>query len=208
MKKKLKSGSKNWIKRHIKDRYVQLKRAKGYRSRSAFKLIEIDSKFNILKNNNYILDLGSAPGGWSQVISEKIKKGRILAIDILPMKKINNVDFILGDFLNKNIQSKIMRLCNNKLDTIVSDMASNTTGNKDLDSIRTSELCINAMEFSKLVLSKNGIFLSKFFMGSTHKEIKEKADEIFKKVIFYKPDSSRKDSREVYIFCKNIINQH
>ena len=208
MKKKLKSGSKNWIKRHIKDRYVQLKRAKGYRSRSAFKLIEIDSKFNILKNNNYILDLGSAPGGWSQVISEKIKKGRILAIDILPMEKINNVDFILGDFLNKNIQSKIMRLCNNKLDTIVSDMASNTTGNKDLDSIRTSELCINAMEFSKLVLSKNGIFLSKFFMGSTHKEIKEKADEIFKKVIFYKPDSSRKDSREVYIFCKNIINQH
>ena len=187
---------------------MQLKRAKGYRSRSAFKLIEIDSKFNILKNNNYILDLGSAPGGWSQVISEKIKKGRILAIDILPMKKINNVDFILGDFLNKNIQSKIMRLCNNKLDTIVSDMASNTTGNKDLDSIRTSELCINAMEFSKLVLSKNGIFLSKFFMGSTHKEIKEKADEIFKKVIFYKPDSSRKDSREVYIFCKNIINQH
>ena len=207
-KKKLKSGSKKWISRNIEDIYVLKKRSHNLRSRSAFKLLEIDRKFKILKNNSYVLDLGCAPGGWSQIIAKKVKNGKILANDILPMDEISNVTFILGDFLSDKIQERISKHFKTKIDIVVSDMASNTTGNKDLDSFRTSELCLNAMTFSRKILNNNGIFLSKFFMGSSFNEIQTKANAFFKKVVFYKPNSSRKESRELYMFCKNIINYH
>ena len=204
--KKLKESSKKWIARNIDDIYVKQKKIQGFRSRSAFKLLEIDKKFKLLNNSSYILDLGSSPGSWSQILAKKIKNGKILASDIMPMEKIDNVHFILGDFLNETIQEKIFKHFDCKIDTIISDMAANTTGSKDLDSLRTSELCLNAMEFSKNILNKNGVFLSKFFMGSSFSEIRKKAKIYFKKVVFYKPNSSRKESRELYIFCKNIIN--
>jgi len=206
IKKKLKSSSKTWIARHIRDEYVKAKETQGYRSRSAFKLLEIDSKFKIFRNKIYVLDLGSSPGGWSQVLSQRIKNGKIIAVDILPMEPIRNVQFILGDFLDQNFQKKIFEGSNKKMDIVLSDMASNTTGNKALDSYRTAELCLNAMELARSMLNNNGIFIAKFFMGESHKQIQKKANIIFKKVKFYKPNASRKDSKELYLICKNIIN--
>ena len=203
--KKLKDSSRKWIARQINDEFGRQKIIQGFRSRSAFKLLEMEKKFKILKSNSHILDLGSSPGGWSQVLSQKVKKGRIVAVDVLPMKKINNVNFILGNFSNSNTQKKILELFNHKLDIIVSDMAANTTGNKSLDSFKTAELNFNTINFSKNTLNKGGILLCKLFMGAEFKEIKKRANLVFKKVIFYKPNPSRKDSREIYMFCKEVI---
>ena len=122
------------------------------------------------------------------------------------MEKIDNVDFVKGDFLDNNIHKKIMLYFNNEVDVVLSDMATNTTGNKDLDSYRTGELCLNAMNLAIKILSQNGVFLSKIFMGSIFKEINQKANNNFKKVVKYKPLSSKKESKEIYIFCKGILN--
>jgi len=205
LNKKLKDSSRKWIARQVNDEFAKQKVVQGFRSRSAFKLLEIEKKFKIFKNNSHILDLGSSPGGWSQVLAQKIKKGKILAVDILPMKKINNVNFILGNFLNSNIQQKILGLLNHKVDIIVSDMAANTTGNRSLDSFRMAELNFNTINFSKNTLNKGGILLCKLFMSAEFKEIKKRANLVFKKVTFYKPAPSRKDSREIYMVCKEII---
>lgn len=206
LNKRLKENSRKWISRQINDPFVQQTKNQGYRSRSAFKLKELDEKFKIIKTDDFLLDLGSSPGGWSQVAAKKIKKGKILAIDIIQMEKIERVNFILGDFLNFNIQKKVEKFFNKKIDAVISDMASNTTGNKSLDSFRTGELCLNSMEFSRHILKKEGVFLSKFFMGSIHKEIELKAKQVFKKVFVYKPHSSRKESRELYLYCKYPVN--
>ena len=203
--KNLKEKSIKWIRRHINDPFVKQKNILGYRSRSAFKLIELNNKFNFLNDRKNILDLGSSPGGWSQVTSKSNKNGKNFAIDILPMKKIDGVKFMEGDFLNPKVQDKILNFFDGKIDIIISDMASNTTGNKDMDTFRTSELCLMSMDFSKKILKQNGVFISKIFMGYTFNEIDKKANEIFKKVTIYKPKASRKKSRELYIFCKNII---
>ena len=203
--KSLKNSSKQWISRQINDPLVRKAKIYGYRSRSAFKLIELDNKFHILKKGKSLLDLGSAPGGWSQVAVKKIKD-KILAVDIDFMEKIQNVEFILGNFLEPTIKKKIKLFFNEKIDIIVSDMASNTTGNKDLDSFKTSELCFNALEFSKENLDRKGTLICKIFMGSAFQAIEKKAKDIFSTVIKYKPNSSRKESRELYLFCKNLIN--
>ena len=197
-------SSKNWLIKRNKDLYFRQSKIQGYRSRSAFKLIEINNKFKFLKKNTSLLDLGSSPGGWSQVASKEISKGRILAVDIKSMEKINNVDFIKGDFRKNEICGKIMTYFNNKTDVVLSDAAENTTGNKTLDSYRTGELCENAMNLAKKILVRDGVFLSKIFMGSTFKEINEKAKKCFKRVVIYKPLSSKKESKEIYIFCKGI----
>ena len=121
LNKKLKDSSRKWIARQVNDEFAKQKVVQGFRSRSAFKLLEIEKKFKIFKNNSHILDLGSSPGGWSQVLAQKIKKGKILAVDILPMKKINNVNFILGNFLNSNIQQKILGLLNHNIPGFLAD---------------------------------------------------------------------------------------
>ena len=151
------------------------------------------------------MDLGSSPGGWSQVINKEIIKGKILAVDIKPMEKINNVDFIKGDFRESKICQKIMLYFNNKIDVVLSDMAANTSGNRALDSYRTGELCLEAMSLAIKILNKDGVFLSKIFMGSIFNEINEKAKNCFKKIIKYKPISSKKESKEIYIFCKGVL---
>ena len=197
--------SKNWILKQKKDQFFLKSKIEGYRSRSAFKLIEIDKKFNFLKKNTLLLDLGSAPGGWSQVASKKITNGKILSIDLKTMEKIKNVDFLKGNFLETDIDNKIMLYFKSKIDVVMSDMAANTTGNKSLDSFRTGELCLNALDLSLRVLSKDGIFLSKIFMGSIFLEIDKKAKERFKKVIKYKPISSKTESKEIYIYCKGVL---
>ena len=196
--------SKNWLNRQKKDPFIRQSKIQGFRSRSAFKLIEMNEKFKFINRNTNMLDLGSSPGGWSQVASKKINNGKILAIDIKPMEKIENVQFLEGDITNFDIYSKIYSYFKKKIDLVISDMAANTTGNKNLDSYRTGELCIKAMDLAQKILNQDGVFLSKFFMGSTFKEIDEKANKCFKKVIKYKPSPSRQESKEIYIYCKGI----
>ena len=198
-------STKNWLLKKNKDYYFRQSRIQGYRSRSAFKLIDMNKKFRFLKENLSLLDLGSSPGGWSQVARKKIKKGKILAVDIKNMEKIDNVKFMKGDFNEDSIYKSIILFFNKKVDVVLSDMAVNTTGNKDLDSYRTGELCLKAINLSKEILSKDGIFLSKIFMGSIFKEINAKAEKSFKKVIKYKPLSSKKESKEIYILCKGLL---
>ena len=196
--------SKNWIRRQRRDIYVRNAIIRGYRSRSAFKLIEIDKKFKIFNNKKTFLDLGSSPGGWSQVASEKIKNGKILSVDLKQMEPIDNTNFILGNFIETKVKEDISNYFKDRIDIIVSDMAQNTTGNKNLDSLIAGELCLDALNFAKDVINRNGFFVSKIFMGSNFKEIIVKARNIFKDVKIFKPKSSRKESKENYIICKNL----
>ena len=196
--------SKNWINRQRRDVYVRKSKLEGYRSRAIYKLKEIDDKFKIITNGINAVDLGSAPGSWSQYLSEKSKNSKIMSIDLKDIEKISNVTHLIGDFLDEKNQNIISNFFEHKLDLVLSDMAVNTTGNKNLDAISTGELSINAMEFSIRNLKKNGIFVSKIFMGSTFNEIIENSKKNFKEVKVYKPPSSRKDSKESFIICKKI----
>ena len=197
--------SKNWLIKQRKDPFFRQSKIQGYRSRSAFKLIEMNKKFKFLKQNLSLLDLGSSQGGWSQVVNKEIIGGKLLAVDIKPMEKINNVDFIKGDFRESETYEKIMLYFNNKIDVVLSDMAANTSGNKALDTYRTGKLFLDAMSLATKILTKEGIFLSKMFMGSIYNEINEKTKNCFKKVVKYKPLSSKRESKEIYIFCKGVL---
>ena len=196
--------SKNWINKQKRDIYIRQAKIAGYRSRAVYKLIEIDEKFKIFRNGISIIDLGAAPGSWSQYASKKIKNGKIVSIDLNDMEKIDNIVQIKGDFTEKKNQSKIKDLFKCKVDVVLSDMAANTTGIKNMDSIFISELCEEAMLFSREMLNNNGKFVSKIFMGSTFNEIVAKAKLIFKEVKVFKPKSSRKNSKENFIICKNL----
>jgi len=196
--------SKNWINKQKRDIYVRQSKIDGYRSRAAYKLLEIDQKFKILKNGISFVDLGAAPGGWSQYAAKNIKNGKILSIDLKKMEKIDNTIQIIGDFTESSCKEKIRSYFKSKVDVIVSDMALNTTGNKNVDSIATGELCKEAIFFTKELLNKNGKFVSKIFMGSTFNEIIKVSKLIFKETRVYKPPSSRKDSKESFIICKNL----
>ena len=196
--------SKNWINKQRRDIYVRKSKLEGYRSRAVYKLKEIDQKFKIIKNGINIVDLGSAPGSWSQYLSEKSKNSKILSIDLKDVEKIYNVYHLVGNFLDEDSQLKLTNFFKDKLDLVVSDMAVNTTGNKNLDAISTGELSINAMDFSIKNLKKDGSFVSKIFMGSTFNEIVENGKKNFKEVKIFKPPSSRKDSKESFIICKKI----
>ena len=196
--------SKNWINKQKRDIYIRRAKIDGYRSRAAYKLIEIDEKFKIFRNGISIIDLGAAPGSWSQYASKKIKNGKIVSIDLKDMEKIDNIVQIKGDFTEKKNQSKIKDLFKCKVDVVLSDMAANTTGIKNMDSIFISELCEEAMLFSREMLNNNGKFVSKIFMGPTFNEIVTEAKLIFEEVKVFKPKSSRKNSKESFIICKNL----
>ena len=196
--------SKNWINRQKRDIYVRQSKVDGYRARSAYKLIEIDKKFKIFKNGMFILDIDAAPGSWSQYASKTIKNGKIISIDLKEISPIDNRIHIKGDFTEPDIQEKIKENLTKEFDVVMSDMAVNTTGVKNLDSIQTGELCKEAMRFSKKVISSKGYFISKIFMGSTFNEIVALGKKIFKEVKVFKPLSSRKESKESFIICKKI----
>ena len=188
-----------------RDTYVRQSKVDGYRARSAYKLIEIDEKFKIFKGGMIVIDIGAAPGSWSQYVSKTVKNGRLISIDLKDMENIKNTIQIKGDFNEQDIQIKIKENLNNKSpDVIMSDMAVNTTGIKNIDSIQTGELCKEAMIFSKDIISKNGFFISKIFMGGTFNEIVALGKKIFKEVKVFKPQSSRKESKESFIVCKNL----
>ena len=190
--------------RSYQDHFFRKAKTSGYRSRSAFKLIELNSKFKFLKNSIKLLDVGSFPGGWSQVAAKTIKNGKILSIDKKKIEEIKDVKFITGDFLEKKSKTTIIEYFNSNIDVILSDMASNTTGNKSLDCIRTNQLCLDILDFSKETLSTKGVVVSKLFMGEDFEEIKIKAKKYFKKIDFFKPNSSRDESRETYIHCSGL----
>ena len=196
--------SKSWVIRQRKDKYVRQSKLEGYRSRAVYKLKELDEKFKIIKNNLNILDVGSAPGSWTQYLSEKSKGSKIMSIDLKEVEKIKDVYHVVGDFLDNKNQKIITDYFPKKIDLVVSDMAVNTTGNKNLDSIQTGELSLTAMDFAVSMLRPKGIFLSKIFMGSTFNEIVENAKKNFKESKIFKPPSSRKDSKESFIICKNL----
>ena len=194
--------SKNWINKQKRDIYVRQSQVDGYRARSAYKLIEIDEKFKILKNGISVIDLGASPGSWSQYIAKTVKSGRLVSIDIKGMEEIENTIQIKGDFTDSDSQEKIKGLFKSKVDVVVSDMAVNTTGIKDIDAIYTGELAMEAMNFSKEMLVKEGRFVSKIFLGSSFNEIVALGKKLFKEVKVFKPKSSRKESKESFIICK------
>ena len=196
--------SKNWINRQRRDVYVRKSKIEGYRSRAVYKLEEINQKFKIFHNGVSVLDLGAAPGSWTQYISKNYKNIKLAAIDLNKFDDVENTFQITGDFTENIYKQKILNFFQGKIDVIISDMAVNTTGNKNLDSIQTSELCLDAMRFSKEVLKKNGIFVSKIFVGSTFNEIIDESKKIFKKNKVFKPSARRKESKESFIVCSML----
>ena len=196
--------SKNWVNKQKRDIYVRQSKIDGYRARSAYKLIEIDEKFKIFKGGLIVIDIGAAPGSWSQYVSKFVKNGKVISIDLKDMEPILNTIQIKGDFTDNITQKKIEREISGKADVVMSDMAVNTTGIKKIDSIQTGELCKESMIFSKKVIKNEGFFISKIFMGGSFNEIIDLGKEIFKNVRVFKPKSSRKDSKESFIICKNL----
>ena len=200
-KSKKRKKSNSWkIKQH-RDQFFKKSKSLGYRSRSAFKLIELNKKYRFIKRDIKLLDIGAYPGGWSQVSSKIVSSGKILSIDIKKMEELKNVSFLQCDFLQGSTKEKILNFFGEKLDVVLSDMAADTTGNKSLDCIRTNKLCADVVEFSSKILKPNGILVSKLFMGDDFLEVKELAKSRFKKVDFYKPEASRSESKETYIHC-------
>ncbi len=196
--------SKEWINRQHRDIYVKKSKQEGFRSRAVYKLQEINDKYKILKNGFSVIDLGAAPGGWSQFVIQKYKKCKLLSIDLKQMEPVGNSYQVIGDFNEESSKEKIINYFNEKVDLVMSDMAVNTTGNKNLDSLVTGELCLDALIFAKKQLKPSGFFISKLFMGSSFNEIVGEAKLTFKETNIYKPPSSRKESKESFIICKKL----
>ena len=197
--------SNSWkIKQH-RDQFFKKSKTLGYRSRASFKLIELNKKFKFIKKSTNLLDLGSYPGGWTQVASQIITAGKIMAIDIKSMEPIKNVKFLKGDILQNNIKSEVTKYFQSKLDVILSDMAADTTGSKSLDSIRTNQLCADIIHFSKEILKPKGVLVSKLFMGEDFIEVKNLAKSVFKKVNFFKPKSKDDFKKQILFF--NLIDR-
>ena len=196
--------SKNWVIKQRRDTYVKQSKIDGYRARSAYKLKEIDEKFKIFKGGMTVIDIGAAPGSWSQYVSKVVKSGKLISIDLKEIDLIEKTIQIKGDFTQTEVQNEIKSHIKNKVDAVISDMAVNTTGIKNIDSIQTGELCKDAMFFSKEIISRDGYFISKIFMGGTFNEIVAEGKKIFKEVKVFKPKSSRKDSKESFIVCRKL----
>ena len=196
--------SKNWVNKQRRDIYVRQSKVDGYRARSAYKLLEIDEKFKIFKGGLTVIDIGAAPGSWSQYANKVAKNGKLISIDLKKMEPIGSSLQIQGDFTDESVQEEIKNNTTSKVDVVMSDMAVNTTGIKNIDSIQTGELCKEAMIFAKDLLNQNGYFISKIFMGGTFNEIVAEGKKYFKEVKVFKPKSSRKDSKESFIICKKL----
>jgi len=203
MKRSKKTKKSNtWRVKQHRDQFFKKSKTLGFRSRASFKLIELNEKFKFIKKNSNLLDLGASPGGWSQVANKIISSGKILSIDIKPMQPINNIKFLNCDIFEESTKDKIANFFNGKLDVIISDMAADTTGNKSLDSIRTNQLCSEVLTLSLRLLKPEGVFVSKLFMGEDFLEVKNLAKSLFSEVSFFKPESSRRESKETYLHCK------
>ena len=204
-KSKRTESSKRWISRQLNDPYVSEAQKRGYRSRSAFKLLQINEKFNLFKSGMVIIDLGCAPGGWLQVITDiinKNKKGQLIGIDLLDTDILPNVEILKGDINDENILSQINKILNGKkVNGVVSDMAADTTGHRPTDHLRTTMLLESAIDIAKDFLDEDGFFLGKCFKGGAEANVLETLNKSFKVVKHVKPDASRKESVESYVLA-------
>ena len=195
----------HWRKSQTEDFFIRDSKRKGYRSRSVFKLQEIDRKYRIFKNVESVIDIGSCPGGWSEFSRKKIKSGIILAIDITEMDPIDGVTFIHGSIEEKGVQENALKKNNNKkFELIVSDMSPNKTGNKVSDQYAFYNIADSILEFSKNGLITKGTLVMKVFIGLGFEEFKSDLNKVFESVNYFKPKSSRQESRETYVIAKNI----
>lgn len=202
--KRLKNSSQKWLLRQLNDPFVKQAQIEGYRSRAAFKIIEIDKKFKIFKKGKIVVDLGAAPGGWSQIAAQKVGEGNVFGIDLLEIDQIAGVKFIQLDFLDEDAPEKICSLIkegtgHEKCDVVMSDMAANTTGDKKLDHLRIITLLEESLYLAQKILNFNGCFVGKIFQGGSSDEIVKILRANFKTVKYFKPESSRKDSKETYL---------
>ena len=197
--------SKNWVNRQKRDIFVRKSKIEGFRARSAYKLIEINEKFKILKGGMIVVDIGAAPGSWSQYASRIVKNsGHVISIDLKKMDEIKNTTQISGDFTEPDIQEIIKTNLVKEADLVMSDMAINTTGIKNIDSIQTGELCKEAMIFSKEIINKNGSFVSKIFMGSSFNEIVALGKKLLEKLGFLNLNQVAKIPKKVLLFVKKL----
>ncbi len=193
-------SSMHWLERQLNDPYVAAAKAKGYRSRAAFKLKELDQRFRLLKGGSRVLDLGAAPGGWSQIAAERVgETGRIVAADIQPMEPIAGVEFLQCDLLEEETPRMLKRALGGEADVVLSDMASPTTGHRETDHIRTLALFEAALDMAELVLKPGGAFVGKVFQGGATNEILARVKKRFAEVKHVKPPASRAESVELYL---------
>ena len=195
-------SSKEWLRRHVTDPYVRKARDQGYRSRAAFKLLQIDAKEKFLNPGQVVVDLGAAPGGWSQVAAEKVKPGgRVIAIDLLPIAPISGVTVIKEDFRSEAL---LEALKGAKADVVLSDLAPNLSGIGNVDQARVLELSGGAIDFCSRVLKPDGIFVLKAFHGEAYDDVLERLKATFRRVKVVKPLASRGESAETYLLCRGI----
>ena len=199
-------SSKQWLRRHVNDPYVQRSKREGYRSRSAYKLTEIDERDRLLAPGRVVVDLGSAPGGWSQVAAKRVgKSGRVLAIDLLPMEPVAGVEFVQGDFTARSGLAAIGRiLAGRRADVVLSDMSPNLSGIGISDQARSMELAELARDFALLHLKEEGVFLVKVFQGAGYDDFLKSLRAAFRKVVVRKPDASRDESTEQYLLAQGL----
>jgi|TARA_B110000263_G_scaffold102882_1_gene89975 23S rRNA (uridine2552-2'-O)-methyltransferase len=202
----VKSKNRSWIKQHVNDPYVKQSQRDGYRSRASYKLLEIVEKDRLIRSGMTVVDLGSAPGGWSQVASRLVgHDGRVHALDILPMDPIAGVDFIQGDFTEDAIFTQLIDLIGNRaVDLVISDIAPNLSGNKAVDQPAMIYLAELGVDLANRVLSKNGVFIAKLFQGQGFDPFVQQVRTLFNGVSIIKPDASRSRSREVYLVAKGL----
>ena len=195
-------SSRRWLERQLNDPYVARARREGYRSRSAFKLIEIDDKHGFLRKGGRVVDLGAAPGGWAQVAAQRLgAQGRVVAIDILPLDAIAGVEFVQLDFLDPGAPDKLKALLGGPADVVLSDMAANATGHRQTDHLKIMALVEAAAEFAREVLKPNGTFLAKVLQGGTEPKLLAALKRDYKSVRHVKPAASRADSAELYLLA-------
>ncbi|KQQ73805.1 MULTISPECIES: RlmE family RNA methyltransferase [unclassified Rhizobium] len=210
-KGKLKASSRRWLERHINDPYVQRAKLEGYRARAAFKLLEIDEKHQLLKGARRIIDLGAAPGSWSQIAAKVTESSdddmRVAAIDFLEMAPLAGVKILQLDFLDDDAPRQLMEAIGGTPDVVLSDMAAPTTGHHRTDHLRTMHLCEVAAHFAVSVLGEGGHFLAKTFQGGTEKDLLDMLKKNFKQVIHIKPGSSRQESVEMFLLAKHFKGQ-
>ena len=201
-----KSKNRSWIKQHVKDPYVKQSQVDGYRSRASYKLLEIVEKDRLIQSGMTVVDLGSSPGGWSQVAARLVgHTGRVHALDLLPMDSIAGVDFIQGDFTEEDVFDELLRLIENRpVDLVISDMAPNLSGNKAVDQPAVMYLAELAVELAEKVLTSKGVFIAKLFQGQGFDPFVLQVRTLFNGVSIIKPDASRSRSREVYLVAKGL----
>ena len=200
-----KTSSNRWLERQLNDPYVLQSKRLGYRSRAAFKLIQLDEKYHFLKKGKTIVDLGCAPGGWTQIaVSRNKGEGQVVGIDILETEPIDGATLICQDFTSADAADKLKALLNGEADVVMSDMAANTTGHQQTDHLRTITLVEAAYSFAKDVLAENGIFIAKVFQGGAEGELLADMKKNFRKVSHFKPDASRQTSPETYVVAEGF----